>query len=107
MKLKTLHLENIGPFFGTHSINFHNTTKPIILVGALNGGGKTTDIPMDENEDYADDMFVLVTFLPLGDDLAHKVRRPARLWCPAASTIFICRLAYFSRRLAPLPPPRS
>lgn len=43
MNLQRLTLENFGPYQGVHKIDFSTTPdKPIVLVGALNGGGKTT-----------------------------------------------------------------
>jgi DNA sulfur modification protein DndD len=44
MILTSLTLENIGSFFGHHEIDLcpTHTEKPIVLIGALNGSGKTT-----------------------------------------------------------------
>ena len=44
MRLNLLTIENIGPFKGRHSIDFstEDLDKPIVLIGALNGSGKTT-----------------------------------------------------------------
>lgn len=41
MKLKTLTLHNFGVYAGTTTINFENS-KPVVLVGGMNGHGKTT-----------------------------------------------------------------
>ncbi|MBE9158209.1 DNA sulfur modification protein DndD [Nodosilinea sp. LEGE 06152] len=38
-----LTLENFGPYYGQHSLNLRlEAGRPIILIGGLNGGGKTT-----------------------------------------------------------------
>ncbi|MDC3075700.1 DNA sulfur modification protein DndD [Paracoccaceae bacterium] len=44
MKLNFLSIYNIGPFTGNHTFDFSASSKdcPIILIGALNGSGKTT-----------------------------------------------------------------
>jgi len=43
MKLESLSLENFGAFVGTHSVPLSvEKGKPIVLLGALNGSGKTT-----------------------------------------------------------------
>jgi len=43
MNIQSLTLENFGPYYGQHKIDFRTSReKPVILVGALNGGGKTT-----------------------------------------------------------------
>lgn len=43
MKFKALRLTNFGPFNGNHTVSFYpQTDRPITLVGALNGSGKTT-----------------------------------------------------------------
>ncbi len=43
MIIKKITLRNFGPFFGEHSLDLHTfPEKPLILVGALNGGGKTS-----------------------------------------------------------------
>jgi DNA sulfur modification protein DndD len=47
MILTELVLENFGPYAGKQTINFHpeteaGETRPIILFGGMNGGGKTT-----------------------------------------------------------------
>lgn len=44
MILTSLMLENIGSFYGQHEIELRPTdsSKPIVLIGALNGSGKTT-----------------------------------------------------------------
>jgi DNA sulfur modification protein DndD len=44
MILTSLTLENIGSFYGPHEIELRPTdpNKPIVLIGALNGSGKTT-----------------------------------------------------------------
>ena len=43
MILKELILQNFGPYYGQHSLALaSNGDRPIILVGGLNGGGKTT-----------------------------------------------------------------
>ena len=44
MILQELTLENIGVFKGIQSLDFtiNGSKQPITLVGALNGGGKTT-----------------------------------------------------------------
>ncbi len=44
MILTSLTLENIGSFFGSHKIELSPTdpNRPIVLIGALNGSGKTT-----------------------------------------------------------------
>ena len=43
MVIKKITLRNFGPFLGEHSLDLSTTpNKPLILVGALNGGGKTT-----------------------------------------------------------------
>jgi DNA sulfur modification protein DndD len=46
MQFERLVIENLGVFRGQHSIDLSmtNEARPIILVGALNGGGKTTII---------------------------------------------------------------
>lgn len=41
MKLKTLTLHNFGIYSGTTIINFENS-KPVVLIGGMNGHGKTT-----------------------------------------------------------------
>jgi len=41
MKLKTLTLHNFGIYAGTTTINFENS-KPVVLIGGMNGHGKTT-----------------------------------------------------------------
>lgn len=41
MKLKQLTLHNFGIYAGTTTIHFENT-KPVILIGGMNGHGKTT-----------------------------------------------------------------
>mgnify|MGYP003301427974 CR=1 FL=1 len=41
MRLKQLILHNFGIYAGTAKIDFVNT-KPVILVGGMNGHGKTT-----------------------------------------------------------------
>jgi len=41
MKLKTLTLHNFGIYAGTTTIDFENS-KPVVLVGGMNGHGKTT-----------------------------------------------------------------
>ena len=44
MLFKKLTLSNFGPFKGIHELNLEieKDDKPIILIGALNGSGKTT-----------------------------------------------------------------
>ena len=43
MVIKKITLRNFGPFLGEHSLDLSTTPdKPLILVGALNGGGKTS-----------------------------------------------------------------
>ena len=43
MIIKKITLRNFGPFLGEHSLNLNTLPeKPLILVGALNGGGKTS-----------------------------------------------------------------
>lgn len=43
MIIKKVTLRNFGPFLGEHSLDLDTAPgKPLILVGALNGGGKTT-----------------------------------------------------------------
>jgi DNA sulfur modification protein DndD len=43
MKLVSINLKNIGPFFGEHHVEFESSVeKPIILIGGVNGAGKTT-----------------------------------------------------------------
>jgi DNA sulfur modification protein DndD len=43
MNIQRLTLENFGPYCGVHRIDFSTTPdKPVVLVGALNGGGKTS-----------------------------------------------------------------
>lgn len=43
MIIKKVTLRNFGPFLGEHSLDLDTVPgKPLILVGALNGGGKTT-----------------------------------------------------------------
>ena len=45
MILKSLTLHDYGIYAGKHSISFsHDSKKPITLIGALNGSGKTTII---------------------------------------------------------------
>ena len=41
MRLKQLILHNFGIYAGTAKIDFENT-KPVVLVGGMNGHGKTT-----------------------------------------------------------------
>ena len=43
MLLKYITLYNYGPYFGRHRFNFATVPpKPMVLIGGLNGGGKTT-----------------------------------------------------------------
>ena len=43
MIITKLKLRNFGPFLGEHSLDFSTTPeRPLVLIGALNGGGKTT-----------------------------------------------------------------
>jgi DNA sulfur modification protein DndD len=43
MNIQRLTLENFGPYNGVHKIDFSTTPeRPVVLVGALNGGGKTS-----------------------------------------------------------------
>lgn len=43
MKIKELHLQNIGPYVGQHKFDFSTSNeKNIILIGGQNGAGKTT-----------------------------------------------------------------
>lgn len=43
MIIKKITLRNFGPFLGEHSLDLNTLPeKPLILVGALNGGGKTS-----------------------------------------------------------------
>ncbi|MBE9040620.1 DNA sulfur modification protein DndD [Oscillatoriales cyanobacterium LEGE 11467] len=46
MKFLELHLENFGPYAGKQVINLRpetdSQTRPIVLLGGMNGGGKTT-----------------------------------------------------------------
>jgi DNA sulfur modification protein DndD len=43
MIIKKITLRNFGPFLGVHSLDLNTLPdKPLILVGALNGGGKTS-----------------------------------------------------------------
>ena len=43
MNLLSLHISNFGPFRGRHTIDLAtNPESPLIIIGALNGGGKTT-----------------------------------------------------------------
>lgn len=43
MKIKELHLKNIGPYIGDNSFNFNTVEdKNIIMIGGKNGAGKTT-----------------------------------------------------------------
>lgn len=43
MKIKELHLKNIGPYIGDNSFNFNTVeNKNIIMIGGKNGAGKTT-----------------------------------------------------------------
>ena len=43
MIIKKITLRNFGPFLGEHSLDLNTfPEKPLILVGALNGGGKTS-----------------------------------------------------------------
>ncbi|ANV89128.1 hypothetical protein AWQ22_16190 (plasmid) [Picosynechococcus sp. PCC 7117] len=43
MIFKTLILENFGPYSGRQTLDLTPTeTSPIILIGGMNGGGKTT-----------------------------------------------------------------
>ncbi|NER85452.1 MAG: AAA family ATPase, partial [Leptolyngbya sp. SIO1D8] len=36
-------LQNFGPYYGRHHLDLRSTPdRPIILIGGLNGGGKTT-----------------------------------------------------------------
>ena len=43
MIIKKVTLRNFGPFLGEHSLDLTTLPeKPLILVGALNGGGKTS-----------------------------------------------------------------
>lgn len=43
MIFQTLILQNFGPYYGRHTLDLSTTqNSPIILIGGLNGGGKTT-----------------------------------------------------------------
>ena len=43
MIIKRINLRNFGPFLGEHSLDLSTRPqKPLILIGALNGGGKTS-----------------------------------------------------------------
>jgi DNA sulfur modification protein DndD len=42
MFFESLTLTNLGPFAGEHVVSFSTQHKPVTLIGALNGAGKTT-----------------------------------------------------------------
>ena len=51
MIIKKITLRNFGPFLGEHSLDLNTLPeKPLILVGALNGGGKTSIKGADQDK---------------------------------------------------------
>ena len=71
MRLKQLILHNFGIYAGTAKIDFENT-KPVVLVGGMNGHGKTSSKSVLNQYSYIYYKIVILCLLFVCDSKIYK-----------------------------------